>query len=107
MAVRVEGWRELRSRYDTAKDIPIRRSELTARRAVVADIVRRLGREGEAEPKALLLPARTVGALDDLIASRSGVESKLAVAREALDTAKSALAEAVEAAPQGEGDLRR
>ncbi len=28
VAVQVEGWRELRSRYDTAKDIPIRRSEL-------------------------------------------------------------------------------
>ncbi len=103
-AVQVDAWRDLRSRYDTAKDIPIRRSELAARRAVVADVLRRLGREGEAEPATLILPARTVGAIEDLIASRSGVESQLAAAREALEGAESALAAAVDAAPELELD---
>ena len=104
VAARVEGWDELRSRYVAAKDIPVRRSDLAARRAVVADILRRLGREGEGEPATLILPARTVGAIEDLIASRSGVESKLAAARESLEAARSALAEAVDAAPQTDVD---
>jgi uncharacterized protein YhaN len=99
-ADRVEGWRGLRSRFDTAKDIPVRQSELAGKRAVVADILRRLGRDAEAEPTTLILSARTVGAIEDLVASRSGVESRLATAREALDGARSALAEAVDAAPQ-------
>ena len=104
VAARVKGWDELRSRYVAAKDIPVRRSELAARRAVVADILRRLGREGEGKPATLILPARTVGAIEDLIASRSGVESKLAAARESLEGARSALAEAVDAAPQTDVD---
>ncbi len=104
VAARVEDWRALRSRWDTARDIPVRRSELAARRAVVADVLRRLGREGEPEPTTLLLPARTVGAIEDLIASRSGVESKRAAAGEALEAAQSALAEAVDAAPQTDAD---
>jgi uncharacterized protein YhaN len=106
LASRVEGWRDKRSRYDAAEDIPTRRGELAARRAVVGDILRRLDREGEPEPKVLILPARTIGTLEDLIASRSGVESKLAAARDTLETARSALAEAVEAAPQSQVDAR-
>jgi uncharacterized protein YhaN len=104
VAARVEGWRPQRSRYDAARDIPVRQSELMAKRAVVADILRRLGREDEAEPKTLLLSARTVGALEDLIASRSGVESKLATAHEAMEAARSALAEAIDGAPQSQDD---
>jgi len=34
MAVRVDGWRELRSRYDSAADIPVRQGELAAKRDV-------------------------------------------------------------------------
>jgi uncharacterized protein YhaN len=104
IAGRVDAWRDLRSRYDTAKDIPVRRNELAARRAVVADVLRRLGREGEAGPASLILTARTVGAIEELMASRSGVESKLATARETLEGARSALAEAIDAAPQTEVD---
>ena len=57
MPSRVEAWRELRSRYDSAADIPVRQGELAAKRDAVADILRRLGREGEADPRKLLLPA--------------------------------------------------
>ena len=69
------------SRYDSAADIPVRQGELDGKRDAVADILRRLGREGEADPLKLPLPVRVVGALEDLIAARSGVLSKLEAAR--------------------------
>jgi uncharacterized protein YhaN len=100
LAGRVDGWRELRSRYDSAKDIPVRRGELEGRRDAVAAILSRLGRAGEAEPQKLLLPVRTVGALEDLIAERSGVLTKLEGARAALDEARRAETQALDAAPQ-------
>ena len=104
IADRVEGWRELRSRYDSAKDIPARQGELTAKCDAVEDILRRLGREGEADPSRLLLTVRTVGALEDLIAGRSGVDSELKIAREALETARNAHAEALRELPQSDED---
>ena len=61
-----------------------------AKRDAVADILRRLGRESEADPRNLLLPAQIVGALEDLIAARSGVVSKLEAASEAAEAARSA-----------------
>ena len=72
VADRVDAWRELRSRYDSAADIPVRQGELAAKRDSVADILRRLGREGEADPRKLMLPVRVAGALEDLIDARSG-----------------------------------
>jgi len=98
-ADRVNGWRELRSRYDSAADIPVRQGELAAKRDAVRDILRRLGREDEADPAKLLLPVRIVGALDDLIAARSGVLSRLEVAGEAADGARRAHAQALNEAP--------
>ncbi len=100
IANRVDGWRELRSRYDAAADIPVRQSELAAKRGVIADILRRLGREGEADPGKLPLPAPVVGALEDLIAARSGVASKLEAAGEAAEAARSAHAQASQELPQ-------
>ena len=100
IANRVDGWRELRSRYDAAADIPVRQGELAAKRGVVADILRRLGREGEADPRELPLPAPVVGALEDLIAARSGVVSKLEAASEAAEAARSALSHALQELPQ-------
>jgi len=64
MAVLVDGWRELRSRYDSAADIPVRHGELAAKRDVVADSCA-AGREGEADPRRLPLPAPIAGALED------------------------------------------
>ena len=100
IASRVEAWRELRSRYDSAADIPVRQGELAAKRDAVADILRRLGREGEADPRKLLLSALVVGALEDLIAVRSGVLSKLETAGEAAEAARSAHAQALQELPQ-------
>jgi uncharacterized protein YhaN len=103
VADRVDGWRELRSRYDSAKDISVRRGEREGKRAAVAEILNRLGRSGEADPQRLCLAVRTVGALEDLIAERSGVLTKLEGARTALDDAKTALDEAECEAPQRQG----
>jgi uncharacterized protein YhaN len=104
VADRVGAWRELLSRYDSAADIPVRRGELAAKRDAVADILRRLGREGEADPRKLMLPVRVVGALEDLIAARSGVLSKLEAAGEAAEAARGALSQALRDAPQRADD---
>ena len=104
IAERVDGWRELRSRYDTAADILVRRGELAAKRDAVADILLRLGREGEADPCKLPLPVRIVGALEDLIAARSGVLSKLEAAAEAAEAARTAQAQALQELPQRADD---
>jgi uncharacterized protein YhaN len=100
IASRVEAWRELRSRYDSAADIPVRQGELAAKRDAVADILRRLGREGETDPRKLPLSAPVVGALEDLIVARSGVLSKLEAAGEAAEAARSAHAQALQELPQ-------
>ncbi len=102
LAPRVDGWRTLRSRYDAASDIPARQGEHAAKRDAVADILRRLGREGEAEPQRLLLSVTTVGALTDLIAARSGVDSTLESARDTLDAATAALVQALDETPESE-----
>ena len=106
LAGRVDGWRELRSRYDSAKDISVRRGELEGKRDAVAEILSRLGRDGEAEPQKLLLSVRTVGALEDLMAERSGVLTKLEGARAALEEARRAEAQALDEAPQCDGQGR-
>jgi uncharacterized protein YhaN len=99
VADRVGAWRELSSRYDSAADIPARKGELGAKRDAVADILRRLGRESEADPGKLMLSVRVVGALEDLIGARSGVLSKLEAAGEAAEAARGAHAQASEEAP--------
>ena len=104
IANRVDGWRELSSRYDSAADIPVRQGELDGKRDAVADILRRLGREGEADPLKLPLAVRVVGALEDLIAARSGVLSKLEAAGEAAEATQSALGLALQQLPQRADD---
>ncbi len=106
IAERVDGWRELRSRYDSAADIPVRQGELAAKRDALAEILRRLGREGEADPRRLPLAAPIVGALEDLIAARSGVVSKLEAAGEAAEAARHAHAQALQELPQSPDERR-
>ena len=104
VAARVEGWREARGRYVTAKDIPLRQGERDAKRATAAEILRRLGRERESDPRRLLLPVQKAGELEDLIAARSGVVSKLDAARAAHGDAKAALEAATAEAPEDQPD---
>ncbi|HEX7884162.1 MAG TPA: AAA family ATPase [Afipia sp.] len=106
---RVERLADLRARHVTAeKDIPERRLQLQAAELAVSGILTRMEREGEAEPRRLLLGASTVGRLRELVESRSGVDSairtaatELADARRRLTDAETALRE-VGADPKGE-----
>jgi uncharacterized protein YhaN len=106
IAGRVHAWRGLSSRYDSAADIPVRQGELAAKRDAIAYVLRRLGRGGEPDPRKLPLAAPIVGALEDLIAARSGVLSKLEAAVDAAETARSALSHALQEAPQSADDSR-
>ena len=106
IAGRVDRWREPRSRYDSAVDIPVREGELARKREAVGDVLRRLGRESDDEPRRLLLPAQTVAALDELADARLGLDSKLAAAREAGDEAKAALQRALDETPGAGADGR-
>ena len=106
IANRVDAWRELMSRYDSAADISVRQGELAAKQDAVAEIARRLGRGGEPDPRKLMLTAPIVGALEDLIAARSGVLSKLEAAGEAAEAARSALEHALQELPQRADDGR-
>ena len=99
---RVERLADLRARHVTAeKDIPERRMQLQAAELAVSGILTRMEREGEADPRRLLLGASTVGGLRELVESRSGVESairttaaELADARRRLTDAELALRDA-------------
>jgi len=62
--------------------------------------LRRLGREGEADPRRLPLPAPIAGALEELIATRSGVVSKLEAATEGAEAARNAHAQTLRELPQ-------
>ncbi|HMO30540.1 AAA family ATPase, partial [Enterovirga sp.] len=68
LAGRAERMAELRARHVTAeKDLPERRLQLRDLDRAIAAILRRIGREGEPEPRRLVLTAATVGRLRKLI----------------------------------------
>ncbi|MER9333091.1 MULTISPECIES: AAA family ATPase [unclassified Mesorhizobium] len=98
---------DLRARYLTAaKDIPERRLQMREADAAIAGILRRIGQEDEADPARLVLGTSVVGALSDLIESRSGVTSSLRSAENEVSGARRRMAEArekFEAAGQGTG----
>lgn len=80
------------ARFGSAEeDLPKRRTALIERQATIAAILARLGQSGCERPETLLLPAATVGALRDLIETRSGVEATLQTATRELAAAKAAL----------------
>lgn len=94
LSERVERIGELRARYVTAeKDIPERRLQLRQADLKIAGILSRVGREGEPEPQRLLLSAATIGALRDLIESRSGIDAAKRVAADELTEARRRFAE--------------
>lgn len=80
---------DLRARFITAqKDLPQRRQALEESRRAVFAILARLGREGEAEPARLALPAAIATRLRQLMETRSGLEAELRRASEELAKAR-------------------
>ena len=95
IADRVDRLDHLRARHLTAvKDIPERSLEARQVELEIAGILGRIGRAGEAEPRRLVLDASTVGALLELIAKRSGVETALETAAQEQSDAKQRLQDA-------------
>lgn len=95
LSSRVEWLAELRARYVTAdKDIPERRLEWREAELEISGILTRMEREGEADPRRLILGASTVGRLRDLVESRSGVDSAVRIATAELADARRRLTEA-------------
>jgi uncharacterized protein YhaN len=92
---RVERLADLRARHMTAeKDIPERRLQLQAAELAVSGILARMDRDGEADPRRLLLGASTIGRLRELVESRSGVDSAIRSATTELADARRRLADA-------------
>ena len=95
---RVERLADLRARHMTAeKDIPERRLQLQAAELATSGILTRMERDGETDPRRLLLGASTVGRLRELVESRSGVDNAIQAATTELADARRRLAEADEA----------
>ncbi|MGH6714003.1 MAG: AAA family ATPase [Bradyrhizobium sp.] len=92
---RMEQLTDLRARHVTAeKDIPERRLQLQGVELAVSGILRRIEREGEADPHRLILGASTVGRLRELVESRSGIDSAMRIAATELADARRRLTDA-------------
>ena len=95
---RVERLADLRARHITAeKDIPERRLQLHAAELAISGILTRMERDGETDPRRLLLGASTVGHLRELVESRSGVDNAILNATRELADARRRVADAEEA----------
>ncbi len=90
----VERLGELRARHVTAeRDIPERRLQLRQADLAISAILQRIEREGEAEPRRLILTAATVGRLRELIEARSGIDAAIRTAAGELIEARRRLGE--------------
>ena len=95
LAGRIDQLAGLRARHVTAeKDIPDRRLQLREAELAVSGILARLGQAKAADPARLMLGPAIVGALRDLIETRSGVETSVEAARSELSEARHRLDEA-------------
>lgn len=89
---RVRSLGESKVRFASAGfDLPNRRTELQILNNAVATCLAALGRSSEPEPAALLLPAATVGAVRAMVEQRSGIATRLGVARDEAAAAHDAL----------------
>ena len=96
LADRMELREDLRARHVTADmDIPNKRLELRQLDLSIAGILARIGRDGDAEPRRLLLKAATIGQLRALIEARSGVDAAIRTAGKERGEAQSRLAESI------------
>ena len=93
-----------RARYVTAaEDLPRRRANLSEQQGTIAAIVRRLSTAAGIDPESLVIPAGTVGVLNELIDERSGTEERLKAAVKETETAKAAVGKAAEFLEQAGG----
>ena len=82
----------LHPRKETAiQDLPARRQRLADEDEKVAGALARMGLPRDADPSAVILPVATTAALNDAIAARSGVETALDAAEEAVRDAEERL----------------
>jgi uncharacterized protein YhaN len=86
---------QLAARNLTAElDVPTRELELARVDGEIGGILVRLGRTGETDPVRLQLTAVQTASLEDLLATRSGIEAKVTAASDELSQALLALTEA-------------
>jgi uncharacterized protein YhaN len=76
------------------RDLPNRIADRDAAQRKIEAITARLGQQDCADPRMLLLSARTLAGLRELIASRSGIEARFESAAQEMDAARRALEEA-------------
>ena len=95
LADRVDQLAGLRARFVTAdEDLPDRRLHLRDSELAISGLLSRLGRPADPEPSHLILDATLVGALRDLIETRSGIEAAIDAAQTAQKQAMLGLDEA-------------
>jgi uncharacterized protein YhaN len=95
LAARIDSLAEPRARYVTAeKDLPERRLQSQEQARAIAGLLKRVGKSEDTDPARLVLNANAVGALRDLIETRSGVEASVATARSEVSEASDRLEEA-------------
>ncbi|MGX5851452.1 AAA family ATPase [Mesorhizobium sp. PL10] len=100
---RIRGLAESKVRHVAAGlDLPNRRTDWQILNNAVTTCLAALGRSSERDPAALLLPAATVGAVRAMLEQRSGIATRLRVAR---DEAAAAL-DALQAARDRVGEER-
>ena len=97
VADRILGLEDGRARFRTAEnDLPRRRVALAEQEAVLSIALASLEQGGNKTPAALLLPASLIGALRDLIETRSGIDATLQTATRELAKAKQLVDRAAE-----------
>lgn len=92
---RLDQLSEAAARYTTAeRDLPRRRSSLSDWTRKVDLILATLGQSEVEDPRTLLVPAATIGALRDLIVDKSGVDVALQAAEKEREVARETLEKA-------------
>ncbi len=97
LSARIEALADSRARHRSAElDLPSRRSKRIEQDAALALLLKSLDRAGEQDPASLILPARLVSRLRDLIEERSGIETARVSSDREMKRIQSLLAEVAE-----------
>ena len=81
LQAQIQGLKDLESRYRAAADIPLRENERKSLNEDIADLAVRLGTDASHDPRRLLLPAATIGAIEDLIDLRTSIAERVESAK--------------------------